>query len=432
MQMNILVAGTGYVGTTTALVLADMGWNVTGLDPDAEKIRTLLQGSIPFYEEGLEELLRKHLQQASIQFTTDASEAIRQSDAIFICVGTPPLPDGSVDMRYIRQISEEIGRHADGYRLVIVKSTVPVGTHAKVAEWIRSAQPSPHPFDVASNPEFLREGSALADSFHPDRVVIGADGEEAVQALRKLYASLNCPFVVTTPRTAEMIKYASNAFLATKISYINELARLCDSLDIDVNEIARGIGLDPRIGALFLRAGIGYGGSCSPKDIAGLLQTARENGARLGLLEEAAEINRTQYLHLLNKARARLGSFRGKTVAVLGIAFKPDTDDIREAPSLRLIRSLLSENADVRVHDPIAKLPPDLALEPLTSCGTPEEAAQGADAVFLCTEWKAYRRLDWPGIKSAMKQANLFDGRNMMNADHMKAIGFYYQGIGYR
>jgi len=426
--------GSGYVGTTTALVLAEFGWNVTGLDTDDRKVESLRQGTLPFYEDGLEVLLQKHLQSGNIRFTVDKENALKSHDVIFICVGTPARQDGSADLRNIKQVAKDIGRHMNRYQLIVNKSTVPVGTQERISEWIRAAQPSPYPFDVVSNPEFLREGRALTDALHPDRMIIGADNDHAAKLLQALYYSFDCPILITTPRTAELIKYASNAFLATKISFINEIAELCDKLDVNVNEVARGIGLDPRIGLPFLQAGIGYGGSCFPKDISALLRTAYEQDVGLTLVEQVASVNRSKHLHLLDKVRDRLGSFENKKVAVLGLAFKPDTDDIREAPAIRIIRRLLDERACVSVHDPAAKLPPDLTHSAAAAVQweTPQQALLDADAAILCTEWKNYRLIDWDRIKLGMNQPNIFDGRNMLDARKMTSMGFYYQGIGYR
>lgn len=429
--MNILVIGTGYVGTTTALVFAELGWSVTGLDTDAQKIQQLEQGLLYFYEPGLEELLRKHLHSGQIRFTTNRDKSIEDNDVIFICVGTPSRPDGSADMRYVKQVAEDIGQTMNGYKLVITKSTVPVGTQEQITSWIQAAQKKSKPFDVASNPEFLREGKALTDALNPDRVIIGSNSEQATKLLQTLYQSIKCPIVVTTPRTAEFIKYASNAFLATKISYINELAKLCDQLGVNVKEVTNGIGLDRRIGPSFLQAGIGFGGSCFPKDVSALIRTANQKNIELSILEKVMYVNQTQHLYLLDKARERMGSFANKKIAVLGLAFKPDTDDIREAPALRVIESLLSEQANVFVYDPVAVLPPDPQYEYVTTSNDLEEAMQDADAVFLCTEWTIFRNTDWAEMKRIMKQPNLFDGRNLLDSHEMNTIGYYYQGIGY-
>lgn len=429
--MNILVIGTGYVGTTTALVFAEFGWKVTGLDMDAYKIQQLKMGVLHFYEPGLEELLRKHLQSGQIRFTTNKDKAIQDNDVIFICVGTPSRPDGSADMRYVKQVAKEIGLTMNGYKLVVTKSTVPVGTQEQVTAWIRSAQKKSEPFDVTSNPEFLREGKALTDALNPDRIIIGSNSKRAANLLQTLYQSVKCPIVVTTPRTAELIKYASNTFLATKISYMNELAKLCDHMGVNVKEVAKGMGLDPRIGPSFLQAGIGYGGSCFPKDVSALILAAKQNNTELNVLKNVLYVNQTQHLYLLDKARKRLGSFADKKIAILGLAFKPDTDDIREAPALRIIESLLSEQANIYVYDPVAALPPYLHSESVTSSTLLKEAMQDADAVFLCTEWTIFRHIDWSEMKRIMNKPNLFDGRNLLDSHEMNAIGFFYQGIGY-
>jgi len=334
-------------------------------------------------------------------------------------------------MGAMAQLAGNIGRCMDGYKLIVNKSTVPIGTEQQVANWVRAAQAIPYPFDVVSNPEFLREGKALDDAMNPTRVIIGTSSEQAIQMLTQLYAPFNCPLVVTPPRTAEMIKYAANAFLATKISYMNELAGLCDKLDINVKDVAYGIGLDPRIGEHFLQAGIGYGGSCFPKDTAALLRMAAEQNTPLTLLKQAEYVNQIQYLQLLDKARKRLVSMKGKRIALLGLAFKPDTDDIREAPAIRIIRSLINEQADVYVHDPAAKLPSEFTGSSVTLCATPEQAMQGANAVLLCTEWQIYQQIDWRQMKALLNEPNFFDGRNMLDAAEMNAIGYYYQGIGY-
>jgi UDPglucose 6-dehydrogenase len=429
--MNILVIGTGYVGSTTSMVFAELGWNVTGLDTDAHKIQQLKQGTLHFYEPGLEELMRKHVQSGRIRFTTNKEAAIQENEIIFICVGTPSRLDGSADMRYIKQVAEDIGQMMNGYKLIVTKSTVPIGTQEQITAWVQASQEKPHPFDVASNPEFLREGKAVEDALNPDRIIIGSNSKRATKLLESLYESVKCPIVVTTPRTAELIKYASNAFLATKISYMNELAKLCDEMDINVKEVAHGMGLDPRIGPSFLQAGIGYGGSCFPKDVSALILTAKHNNIQLDILDKAMHVNQTQYAYLLNKVRERLGSFANKKLAILGLAFKPDTDDIREAPALRVIDSLMVEQAQVKIYDPVATLPDDYPHPAVTVCIEVEEVLLDADAVILCTEWPVFKTIDWADMKRLMHQPNMFDGRNMLDAQEMNAMGYYYQGIGY-
>lgn len=430
--MNILIVGTGYVGTTTALVFAEMGWKVTGLDTDERKVELLRKGSLHFFEQGLEELLAKHLQEGNITFTAESKQAIEEHNVIFICVGTPSQSDGSANLQYVRQVSENIGRYMNEYKLIVNKSTVPVGTQEMVTNWIGSTQTEPHPYDVASNPEFLREGNALADALEPDRVIIGTSSARATGILQLLYKTMNCPIMITEPKTAELIKYAANAFLATKISYMNELARLCDKIGINIMDVSRGIGLDHRIGLSFLQAGIGYGGSCFPKDVAALLQTANQYGMNLSILEKVTAINQTQYRYLLDKVRHKLGNLHHKKVAILGLSFKPGTDDTREAPSIRLIQSLLDERAYVTVHDPIAKLPSHFNSASLKQCLSEKQAIRGADAVILCTDWPQYKQIDWMDMKRIMNNPQLFDGRNMLDAQQMTTIGFDCQGIGYQ
>ncbi|WP_219838362.1 UDP-glucose/GDP-mannose dehydrogenase family protein [Paenibacillus sp. R14(2021)] len=428
--MKILVIGTGYVGATTAMVFAETGWQVTGLDIDANKIEQLKKGNLHFHEPGLEELIAKHVQSRRMLFTTDKKAAIAAHDVIFICVGTPSRPDGSADLSYIKQAAEDIGRLMTTYKLVVTKSTVPVGTQEQITSWIAGAQQEAYPFDVASNPEFLREGKAVEDALHPDRIVIGANSRRAAEQLQALYRGFACPFVVTKPRTAELIKYASNAFLAAKISYMNELAKLCDELAVNVKEVAAGMGLDHRIGANFLHAGLGYGGSCFPKDVSALVNTAHKNNVELHILEQVMEVNRTQFAYLLGKARARLGSFTNKSIAVLGLAFKPDTDDIREAPALRVMEQLLLEGAQVRLYDPIAALPKGAAYSAVHVCTSVEEALSSAEAVLLCTEWTEFAQTDWGHMKNILDQPNFFDGRNLLDARLMRDMGYFYQGIG--
>jgi UDPglucose 6-dehydrogenase len=427
--MNILIVGLGYVGMTTGLVLAEQGWKVTGLDVDKGKISSLRQGVLPFYEPGMDLLLTKHQKGGSIDFSSDPAEAIREHDAIFLCVGTPSAPDGSANLTYIRQAAQWIGEYGQDYKMVVVKSTVPVGTQECISSWILDSMKDPFPFDVVSNPEFLREGSALSDALHPDRIIIGSDNAKPVERLMNLYSKLDCPVFVTSPKNAEMIKYASNAFLATKISFINELARLCDKAGIQIDQIAQGIGLDPRIGGSFLKAGIGYGGSCFPKDVHALLHTAREQQIRLSIMEKVVEVNQTQYLVYLDKLEQRLTSLRGKTIAVLGLAFKPNTDDIREAPSLAIIRHLVEKQALIHVHDPAATLPEYLQSASVRQCATCEDALRGSDAVILCTEWMEYKTADWFNLRKLMRGTAFVDGRNVLDGKRLASWGYDYMGL---
>lgn len=428
--MSILIMGTGYVGITTAIMFAELGIQATGFDSNAAKIALLNQGHLPFYERGMEQLLQRHLAERTIRFVQDEQTAIEEHAIIFLCVGTPSNSDGSANLFAIKQASEWIGKYMRGQTLVVIKSTVPVGVDERVREWIASKLTKPIPFDVVVNPEFLREGSAVADALAPDRIVVGSDSEEAAQLLLSLYVKMDCPKIVTNPKAAIMIKYASNAFLATKISFINELARLCDGLGIDISVIANGMGLDPRIGAMFLKAGIGYGGSCFPKDVDALLHTANANRKRLSIIEHAAKVNRTQPLHALDVwERVMPSAFKKATVAVLGLSFKPHTDDLREAPSLVVISELLSRQAKVRVHDPIAVLPAHFRALGVQQSDMIEETLQGADAVILCTEWQEYREIDWRSVKPILNGHIVFDGRNALDGRSLIRLGYEYFGI---
>ena len=430
--MNILIIGMGYVGVTTALVFAELGWKVTGLDMDARKMQSLSEGMLSFYEPGLDLLLRKHLQTTNIQFTTDAEKAIRDNSIIFLCVGTPSEQNGSADLQAVRTVSERIGSTMTEYKLIVVKSTVPINTNQKVTQWIKATQTDHFPFDVVSNPEFLREGSALHDSLHPDRIIIGSESEHATQVMKRLYDQMNARIFITKPKTAEMIKYASNAFLATKISYINELSRLCEKIDVNVSEVAEGMGMDHRIGPHFLHAGIGYGGSCFPKDSKALLYTANENHSELSILEKVTQVNETQPSHFMRVWEQQIGGFAYKTIAILGIAFKPDTDDLREAPSISILHQLMEKHASVRMHDPVAKLPTSMLSDRVSQFDTVAETLQQCDAVILCSEWDAYISADWAALRHVMKTGYVFDGRNMLNSAKLTALGYQYYGIGNR
>ncbi|MFJ8530181.1 UDP-glucose dehydrogenase family protein [Bacillus sp. NPDC094106] len=425
--MNILVIGTGYVGTTTALVFAEQGHQVMGLDIDEKKISSLKAGKLPFFEDGLEELLCKQLSQKNIIFTTNMEEAIQKNEMIYICVGTPSNQDGSADLTYVEQVARAIGTYMNEYKVIVTKSTVPVGTAEKVTNWIMESKQASYEFDVVSNPEFLREGSALYDALHPDRIVVGASSTKAFGKMKELFHNVKAPYMETTQRAAELIKYAANSFLALKISYMNELARLCEKLDVNVKDISRGIGLDKRIGTRFLEAGIGYGGSCFPKDTKSLLNISKQNASNLSILESVVKVNKTQPLYVLKKIRKQLGIFQGKTITVLGLSFKPNTDDIRESPSLTIINYLVKEEANVRVHDPIATI----SLPNVYQFQSVEEASAGADAIIICTNWAEYKSLQWDLIRMKMRVPFIFDGRNCLDAQKMKRLGFMYQGVGY-
>ncbi|MEH7416540.1 UDP-glucose/GDP-mannose dehydrogenase family protein [Neobacillus drentensis] len=422
--MKILIVGTGYVGTTTGLVFCEMGHQVTGLDLDDNKIQALRAGKLHFYEPGLDVLLRKHVASKQITFTKDTEIAIKENDVIFICVGTPQGMDGSADLTYVKNVAETIGSYMNQYKVIVTKSTVPVGTADLVSQWVSDKQTTTIPFDVVSNPEFLREGSALHDALNPDRIVIGTTSETAGKVMRQLYQSFTCPILETNPKASEMIKYASNSFLATKISFINELARLCDLLNININDVSAGMGMDHRIGTHFLRAGMGYGGSCFPKDVSALIKAAKDHKLPLSVLESVVNVNDDQPLYLIDKMKTILGEeLKNKTIAVLGLAFKANTDDTRESPSLVLIKRLEAEQAVIRAHDPI------VTLNNLQQFKTVEETVAGADVTVICTDWDAYKNLNWSSIKPIMKQPIIIDGRNMLDKVQLESLGFSYLGI---
>ncbi len=422
--MKILIVGTGYVGTTTGLIFCEMGHQVMGLDLDESKIKALKAGNLHFYEPGLEELLSKHVAAKQITFTRNTKKAIKENDVIFICVGTPQDADGSADLAYVKNVAESIGTYMNQYKVIVTKSTVPVGTAELVERWVSAKQKVPITFDVVSNPEFLREGSALHDALNPDRIIIGTTSETARKIMKELYENFSCPILETNPKASEMIKYAANSFLAMKISYINELARVCDVLTINVNDVSTGIGLDQRIGPQFLRAGMGYGGSCFPKDVSALIKMAKDIGLPLSILENVEKVNAQQTLYLVKKIQAALGNdLKDKTIAILGLAFKANTDDTRESPSLHLIQQLIAVQARIRAHDPIVDLRIAYQFK------TIEETVAGVDAIVISTDWEDYKYLDWAKIKLLMKQPYLFDGRNMVDKDMVKSLGFHYIGV---
>jgi len=431
--MNICVIGTGYVGLVTGACFAEFGVTVTCVDKDAAKIRQLREGKIPIYEPGLGELVAKGLRSGRLRFTEDLAEAVRASLVLFIAVGTPPRGDGSSDLRYVEEVAEAIARNLDGYKLVVTKSTVPVGTGRRIREIIARTRTETVEFDVAANPEFLREGAAIEDFLRPNRVVIGAESPQAVAILKDLYRPLyllETPFVLTDVATAELIKYASNAFLATKISFINELARLCEALGVDVHQVAVGMGLDNRIGKKFLHPGPGFGGSCLPKDLAALAQLAREREVPLGLVEATLAANARQRAWAVEKIEAAAGGVAGKTVGVLGLAFKPNTDDIREAPAITIVSELLARGARVRAYDPEAMPHAREAFPELDCRPDPYAAAEGADLLVVVTEWNEFRNLDLERLRGLMARPVLVDLRNVYDPAKARALGFRYHGVG--
>ena len=426
--MKVAVIGTGYVGLTTAVSLAMHGHEVVGIDLVEAKIAMLRQGQSPIYEPGLEEALVHVLQQGVLTFTTDLLEA-KESEVLFVCVGTPESADGTADLSYLLASVSEIGtlhRSVPRARTVVIKSTVPVGTGDRVAGLLGDCKS----LFVVSNPEFLREGNALVDALKPSRIVIGANHEEAKAVMERLYDGVAAPRVLTTRANAELIKYASNAFLATRISFMNELARLSTVLGTDILTVAHGMGLDNRIGPDFLRAGVGYGGSCFPKDTIALLQLAQEQGVSLNLLDKVRQINRTQPLWFLQLVKNVIPELKGKQIALLGLAFKPDTDDIREAPALAIIEELQRCGASIRAYDPIASPAVQKLFPGVSYFGTPAEACQGAHAALLVTEWKKCVQLPWDEIYANMAHPALFDGRNAWPVKEVREAGFHYTGVG--
>ena len=430
--MHIAVIGTGYVGLVTGACFAEFGVNVTCVDIDEAKIARLREGRIPIYEPGLEQLVVKNSQAGRLTFTTDLKSAVEQSLVVFLAVGTPPREDGSADLSFVEQAAREVARHLNGYKVVVTKSTVPVGTGAHIRRIIAEERPGAR-FGLASNPEFLREGAAVADFMRPDRVIIGSTDEEAVAILRDLYRPLyliETPFVITSVEAAELAKYAANAFLATKISFINEIANLCDRVGCDVHDVAKAMGMDNRIGRKFLHPGPGFGGSCFPKDTRALASFAREAGSPSRIVEAVIEANDRQRRVMIEKIERLAGGVSGKLVAVLGLSFKPQTDDMREAPAIDIVRALVSRGARVRAYDPIAMDAAREVLPEIEYAGDEYAAVEGADCLVLVTEWNQFRALDLARIRALMREPIVADLRNIYEPEDMRELGFDYTGVG--
>lgn len=431
--MNVAVIGTGYVGLVTGTVLADIGNHVICVDNNAEKINGLNKGRIPIYEPGLEEMVVHNTAKGRLRFSTDIAAATEFAKIIFIAVGTPPLPSGETDLSFVKSVAETIAPHINSYKVIVNKSTVPVGTGDLVGSIIRQNLNGNKEakFDVVSNPEFLREGSAIEDTMHPDRIVVGADSPEAAAHLVELYVPLHAPVLITTLRSAEVIKYASNSFLALKISYANMIASFCELVGADIKQVTENMGLDKRIAPAFLNAGIGYGGSCFPKDVASLIHVGDKLGYSMDILKAATSLNEAQPLRFAKRMEERIGSFQGKEIAVLGLAFKPNTDDMREAPSIPIITTLINKGAKVRAYDPIAV---ERAKEVLPAgikyCETIEEVTTGADAIALLTEWNEFKLLDLEELRNRMRGHYFFDGRNLYDPKQMGKLGFDYLSVG--
>lgn len=432
--MNICVVGTGYVGLVLGTCLADFGNHVICIDNDQSKVDMLNSGELPIYEIGLSDLVRRNTASDRLQFSTDLAAAVQESLVIFIAVGTAPADDGSADLSSVYAVAEEIGRLMDGYKVVVNKSTVPVGTGARVTEIIQEKQKTPQDFTVVSNPEFLREGSAIEDFLSPDRVVIGTDDPHAEAIMRDIYrrlAQTNTPFLVTTRETAEMIKYAANAFLATKISFINEIANLCELVGADVRDVSYGMGGDARIGPSFLQAGPGYGGSCLPKDTRALRRTGEQEGYQMKVVDAVIRVNEEQGARIVNKIRQGAGGdLKGKSIGILGLSFKPNTDDMRDAPSLSIIPLLQQEGALVKAYDPISTEAAGPLLSNVAFTTSAYEAADGCDVLVVLTEWNEFRDLDFKDIKNRMNQAVLIDAKNIYDPATISSTGFTYDGVG--
>jgi UDPglucose 6-dehydrogenase len=451
-QVSICVIGSGYVGLVAAVCFAEIGHKVVCVDNNEAKVKMLREGGVPIYEHHLPELLGKHLNRG-VEFTTDLATAVEQSEAIFIAVGTPQGNTGSADLSYVEAVVSEIARAVNDYKVIVEKSTVPVYTNEWISRVMHRHGVAPHSFDVVSNPEFLREGTAIIDFLHPDRIVIGANNDRAAEVLRRIYAPLTdgsyfaqadalpgmlsahnpAQLLVTSAQSAEIIKHASNAFLALKISFINAVANLAESVDADIEDIAAGMGLDSRIGPKFLRAGLGYGGSCFPKDVAAFYWVAQQQGVDFQLLEEVRKINATQQQVFFNKVRSALWTLRGKKLAALGLAFKGDTDDIRDSPAIDVIKKLIDAGASITAYDPAAMerthsvLPPSETMRYATSA---YEAAEGADAVLILTDWKEFADLDLRRLNQALRFPIVIDGRNLYKPSVMQEHGFTYVSVG--
>ena len=429
--MNICVIGTGYVGLVTGCVFADLGNDVICVDNNPEKVAMLERGEMPIYEPGLEELVKRNVEDRRLVFTGDLAEGVERSDVVFICVGTPPKENGDPDMSYVQEAAKGVARSLNRYKVIVNKSTVPVGTGGMVREIIENNRRRNVDFDVVSNPEFLREGSAIKDTLEPDRIVIGAPNQVVAMKILELYAPLERPMIITDVASAEMIKYASNAFLATKISFANSIANICDSVGADVLQVIKGMGMDSRIGSAFLNAGLGYGGSCFPKDSSALVRTAEKAGVDFKVLKAVIEVNKDQATRFMDRLLVAMdGDFKGKTVGILGLAFKPNTDDMRDAKSVEIIGKLLAAGAEVKAYDPIAIENTRHIFPQICYAKNAYEVAEDADALIIVTEWNEFKLLNMERIKAVMKTPLLFDGRNIYDPLKLRRLGFEYHCIG--
>ncbi|MCX5678004.1 MAG: UDP-glucose/GDP-mannose dehydrogenase family protein [Candidatus Omnitrophica bacterium] len=431
--MNISIIGSGYVGLVTGACFAELGNNVICVDNDQAKIKKLKAGVMPIYEPGLSELVKRNVKQLRLSFTTDIRSAVKASEVIFIAVGTPPKDNGEADLTAVEHVSKEIALSMQSYKLVVEKSTVPVNTGEWVERTIRVFNKRGIKFDVASNPEFLREGTAIKDFMNPDRIVLGVKSRKAADILSSLYKPLKAPIVVTDIKSAEIIKHAANSFLAMKISFINAIANVCDMLNADVVEVAKGIGLDKRIGEKFLNAGLGFGGFCFPKDLSAFIRISEKAGYDFGLLKEVEKINEGQRSALMKKIENIIWNLPGKTVSVLGLSFKPDTDDLRYAPAIYIIEMLLRQSVKVKVYDPISMIKARLILgSRVKFCRDAYDAAKGSDCLVIATEWSEFKELDLKKVKRLMRQSVIVDGRNIYEPAEVRKLGFTYAGMGRR
>ena len=431
MKKRICVIGTGYAGLANSACLADLGNGVIGLDLDGDKIEQLNQGTLPIYEPGLAELVQRNLDAGRLEFSTSYDEGLADAELVFVCVGTPAGLEGETDLADVERAVVGIAQRIHQPVVIVNRSTVPIGTGDWMSDLIRRNQAKGEAlFTVVSNPEFLREGSAVYDWMHPDRIVLGTSDPQAAEKVAQVYRSLGAELIITDPRTAEMIKYATNAFLASKISFINEIANICEALGADVRTVAHGMGTDQRISPHFLEAGIGWGGSCFPKDVQALAYIAAVHGQHPQMLRAVLEINTDQRKRAVTKVREILGGFRGKMIAVWGLTFKPNTDDLRDAPSISVIRMLLNQGATVRAYDPVGMERARDELPHVVYCDNPYDAAQEADALFLITEWNEFKQLDMARVRDLMRQPVLLDARNVYDPQQMRELGFIYRGMG--
>ncbi len=428
--MKVCIIGTGYVGLVTGACLADLGNDVICVDNNAGKIEGLNRNEIPIYEPGLKEMVTNAQEARRIRFTTSIPEGVKDSEVVFIAVSTPPKPDGSADLSAVANVARVVAENLDGYKVVVDKSTVPVKTGEKVADTIKRYAGEGAQFDVVSNPEFLREGSAIYDTMNPDRIVIGTSSRRAADLLIRLYEPLKAPVIVTDINSAELIKHAANSFLATKISFANALARICDLAGANVSEVTRGVGLDNRVGARFLNAGVGYGGSCFPKDVSAFIAISEELGYNFNMLKEVEKINAEQSDYFLDKVRRTLWVLEGKQIGVLGLAFKPNTDDMRNAPAVVVIKRLLAEGARIKAYDPKAMEKAKEELPDIEYCSGPYEAAAGCEALLILTEWNEFKEMDLARLRGLLAHPTIIDGRNIYDPAEMKEKGFTYVSIG--